>query len=682
MMVKCQFGEGAPAARCDRDVPPLLRISIFGGVGLRVRGRELPLPNRKARALLAYLAFENNSATRERVAGLLWSETNEQHARGSLRQVLSDIREALSAAGCQALTTSRTDIVLAPDAVELDVAAMLRDIDAGRVPELLLLRSHLADTAFTGYEDLSPLFQEWVQASRTQIQERLLRGLTENYRNSTLPRRQRRLMAEAALNIDPTHEEACRVVMQLAAEDGELGLALRAYANLYTILADELDMEPSAPTLALVAEIKQGHFDQAPPTRSAQAGVSIRSAHVALPNTGAPVVAILPFRPIGPDPAPAFFAEGFVDDTVRILANLHEPIVISSNSTLQFRGRDVDFGEVGRRLGAQYLVSGTVRMAGPQLRLSVELADASTGIVLWSRAYDGSEPLFFEVQDKIAESVARTLVPRLRDAELRRSRAHPPEELATYHLLLQARELTFRLERSAFERAGELLRLAIDRDPGYADARAAAANWYSLRIGQRWSPDPEADMRALEAMARAAVTMDSSNGRALALLGHNLTILHRDYDEALALINRGLEASPNDAEAMIWSSPTYAYLGETAQAVRRAERAIALSPEDPFMFRYEHFLGIAHYAAGNYEEAAYWGNRSAHANPHYTSNLRMTSAALVGHGRAEEARPLVEKILELEPSFRVSPMIARHAFRDEKLRETFGRQLVEAGLPA
>jgi DNA-binding SARP family transcriptional activator/Flp pilus assembly protein TadD len=681
MMVERQFGDGASAARSDINLPPLLVISIFGGIGLRVRSRELPLPNRKARALLAYLAFENNSSTRERVAGLLWSETNEQHARGSLRQVLSDIREALSAVDCHALIAGRTDIILAPDAVELDVAAMLRDINAGRVPELLLLRSRLAESAFTGYEDLSPLFQEWVQASRTQIHEQLLRALTENYSNPILPRRQRRQMAEAALNINPTHEEACRVVMQLAAEDGELGLALRAYANLYTVLSDELDMEPSAPTLALVAEIKQGHFDQARP-RSAQAALSIGSAHVTLPNTGAPVVAILPFRPIGPDPVPAFFAEGFVDDTVRILANLHEPVVISSNSTLQFRGRDIDFREVGRRLGAQYLVSGTVRMAGSQLRLSVELADASTGIVLWSRAYGGSEPLFFEAQDNIAESVARTLVPRLRDAELWRSRAQRPEELAAYHLLLQARELTFRLERSAFERAGELLRLAIDRDPGYAAARAAAANWYSLRIGQRWSPDPEADTRALEAMARAAVAMDSSNGRALALLGHNLTILYRDYDEALALINRGLETSPNDAEAMIWSSPTYAYLGETAQAVRRAERGIALSPEDPFMFRYEHFLGIAHYAAGNYEEAAYWGNRSARANPHYTSNLRMTSAALVGLGRAKEARPLVEKILELEPGFRVSPMIARHAFRDKKLRETFGRQLVEAGLPA
>lgn len=676
-----QFAEGASAAHSDRYVSPSFVISIFGGIGLRVRGRELPLPNRKARALLAYLACESYSATRERVAGLLWSETNEQHARGSLRQVLSDIREALSAAGCQALTTSRTDIVLAPEAIELDVAEMLQDINAGHVPELLLLRSRVADSALTGYEDLSPLFKEWVWAFRTEIQERLLRGLAENYRNSTLLRRQRRLAAEATLNIDPTREEACRVVMQLAAEDGELGLALRAYANLYTVLSDEHDMEPSAPTLALVAEIKQGHFDQGAPPRSAQATVSSGSAHLTLLNTGAPVVAILPFRPIGPDPVPAFFAEGFVDDTVRILANLHEPVVISSSSTLQFRDRDVDFREVGRRLGAQYLLSGTVRMAGPQLRLSVQLTDTSTGIVLWSRAYDGSEPLFFDAQDNIAESVARTLVPRLRDAELRRSRAHRREELAAYHLLLQARELTFRLERSSFERAGELLRLAIDRDPGYAAARAAIANWYSLRIGQRWSPDPEADMRAFEAMAQAAVAMDSSNGRALAMLGHNLTILHRDYDKARGLIDRGLEVSPNDAEAMVWSSPTYAYMGETAQAVRRAERAIALSPEDPFMFRHEHFLGIAHYGAGNYEEAAYWGNRSVRANPHYTSNLRMTSAALVGLGRAKEAQPLVEKVLELEPSFRVSAMIARHAFRDEKLRETYGRQLVEAGLP-
>ena len=138
-----------------------------------------------------------------------------------------------------------------------------------------------------------------------------------------------------------------------------------------------------------------------------------------------------------------------------------------------------------------------------------------------------------------------------------------------------------------------MLRRAIGLDPGYGPTHAALANWYSLRIGQGWSPDAEADARSLETMARLAIGLDTDGGRALAMLGHNRTILLREYDEALALFERALDASPNDAETLMWSSPTFAYLGDPAEAVRRAERAIALSPQDPFMFRYEHFLGYS-----------------------------------------------------------------------------------------
>jgi tetratricopeptide (TPR) repeat protein len=247
--------------------------------------------------------------------------------------------------------------------------------------------------------------------------------------------------------------------------------------------------------------------------------------------------------------------------------------------------------------------------------------------------------------------------------------------------MLQARELIFALDQASSERAGELLREALRLDPGYAPIHTAAANWCSLRIGQGWSPDPEADRRALENFARSAIALDAGSGRALAMLAHNRTILRREYEEALNLLNRAVEASPNDAEALMWSSPTYAYTGATTEALRRAERALALSPEDPFRFRYEHFMCIAHYAAGNYDEAAHWGMHSLSRNPRYTSNLRMTAAALVGAGRAAEARPLAQQVLALQPAFRVALMIARQAFRDEDRRQQYGRHLVEAGLP-
>jgi DNA-binding SARP family transcriptional activator/TolB-like protein len=676
---------------------PGLVISVLGGIGLSYGGREVRLANRKARALLAYLAMsETASERRERLAGLFWGDSTEQNARTSLRQVLFELRETLEPLGCTTLTADRQDISLAPDTIDLDLGNVLRELGHGEVPEHLLTQSRIADTLFAGYDDLSPMFKEWVVSTRRAVHDRLMRALERGYDNAGLQRRQRRRMAEAALLLDPTHEAAGRAAMRLAAEDGETGAALRAYATLYDALGEEVDMEPSAPTQDLLVQIKQGRFDAPPaapvapvtalapppaPAAGEEAARALPLARISLSLAGAPTVAVLPFRSIGPDPISGYFAEGIAEDTICMLATLREPVVISSNSTRRFRDQEVALDQIGRQLGAGYVVTGSIRASGQRLRLAVELVEAASGMVLWGGAYDAETPQLFDAQEDIAARIARALVPKLRDAELRRSRGQRAEDLTAYHMMLQARDLMFRLEPEPFEQAGEMLRKATALDPGYSPTHTALASWYSIRLGQGWSADPTADSRALEQMARIAVSLDSGNGRALAMLAHNRTILRRAYDEALGLFDRALGSAPNDAEALMWSSPTFAYVGEADEAVRRAERAIALSPQDPFLFRFEHFLCIAHYAAGDYEQAVHWGRRSLRGNPHYTSNLRMTAAALAGTGRPQEAQPLVSKVLELQPSFRVTPMIAQQAFRDEGKRQQYGRHLVEVGLP-
>lgn len=669
-----------------KDGAERLTIEVIGGIGISYRGEPVRLNSRKARAMLAYLALiDTGRERRDRLAGLFWADYSEQNARSSLRQALAQLREVFVAVGRHPLNIGATEVDLVKDLVELDLTAIERDIAAARAPDILLKRPKMVDAILAGYEDLSPLFNEWIAATRRAAQGRILRALAAAYENEALPRRQRRQMAEAALLQDPLHEPACRAAMRLAAEEGDIGAALRAYARLYEVLADELDMEPSAATQQLVAEIKQGHVELLPPAATSDLGDSLdlspRPA-LSIVMSGAPVVAVLPFRTMGPDAAPMHFTEGLVEDTVSQLTALREPVVISSNSTRGFRSQDFDTAAVGRALGAQYVVSGTVRAAGPRVRVAVELSDVTSGAALWANTYDAVNPSPFDFETEIAGGIARTLVPRLREAELQRSRRRRPEDLTAYHLMLQSRDLIFRLERAGFEEAGKLLRRAIDLDPAYAPTYASMAGWYSIRLGQGWSPDAQADTQALERTARTAIGIDGENARALALLGHNRTILSRDYDGALGLFDKALNAMPNDAEALMWSGPTFSFLGDPQEGLRRGERAIALSPQDPFLFRYEHFVAIGHYAAGDYEATVHWGQRSLRGNPHYTSNLRTTAAALVGLGRIEEARPLARKVMELQPGFRVSPLIERQAFRDEKQRRRFGQQLVEAGLPA
>jgi TolB-like protein/Tfp pilus assembly protein PilF len=398
-------------------------------------------------------------------------------------------------------------------------------------------------------------------------------------------------------------------------------------------------------------------------------------------GAAAPVLAVLPFRPLGPDPALALFGHGVLEGVVGALATLREPVVLSANATLQFGEAALDPREAGRRLGAGYVASGTLRRAGASIRLTVELAEAAGGAVLWQRPFDIEGEDGFDAQDRIAAVIANTLAPRVQEAELAEGRRQRPLDLDAYRLLVEARRLILRLERGAFDRAGALLVRAAALDPAFAPTQTTLADWHSLRIGQGWSPDREGDTAAIERAVAAALEGDAQNPRALAMLGHNEAILRRRHDDAVALFDRALAAAPNDAETLLWTVPTLAWMGQGEAAVRRAERAMALSPDDPLAFRYQHFLSIGHYVRGDLAAAAEWGLRSARANPNYTSNLRVTAAALAAQGRAAEARPLAAQVMALEPGFRVGPMIARHAFRDAAARAAYGRRLVDAGLP-
>ena len=210
-----------------------LSIGVIGGLTLSVAGAPLPLGNRKARAMLAYLALENAPLPRERVATMFWSELPERHARNSLRQTLFELREALSLHNCNVLEVRRDDMCLMRGAVDLDFHDLLDAIAAGRPPEMLWRSTQGAELLLAGYEDLSPDFRDWVATTRRHSQNRLLRALETAYQNAAISPDVRRQVAETALQFDPLNESACRSVMQLAATAGEVGVALRAYAALY-----------------------------------------------------------------------------------------------------------------------------------------------------------------------------------------------------------------------------------------------------------------------------------------------------------------------------------------------------------------------------------------------------------------------------------------------------------------
>lgn len=658
----------------------VLEISLLGGFGLRVSGREIAV-SRKARALLAYLATNpGQPVTRDTVSDLLWSRRGADQQRHSLRQTLVELRRIFAAEGIEPLQADIGTLKLIPERVAVD-AVRMREAAAGASTADWAE----ADRLYTGpflhnFPAIAQGFDDWLGQERATWAERALEALARLADTSLREGDARTAvtLCERMLAIDPLREDNHRRLMTAYAAAGRRADAVRQYHACVTVLRHDLDVGPSRETEELFQRLRTGN-DKIADKPSGFSEAFSRGPEPR-PTEGPPWIAVLPFRAMGPDPAPAYFAEGLAEDIVCALASMREPVVISTNSTRGYLSRDLSLAAIGRQLNVRYIVTGNIRMSGHRLRLSVELAEAASSAILWASVFDTANAQLFDVQDEISASVAATLVPRVNDSELRHSRQRPGDASA-YHLMLQARELIFRLERVSFEQAGDLLRRAMAMDPNYAPIQSTIADWFSLRIGQGWSPDPAQDTSELQRSARRAISLDSGNARALAILGHNRTILNREYDEALRLFDRALSAAPNDAESIMWSGPTFAYAGNASEAVRRLERAIALSPYDPFAFRYEHFLCIAKYAAREYDEAAHWGRRSLSGNPHYISSLRITAASLVASGHLNEAQELAGLVIDLQPDFRVTPMIQRQAFRDEVVREDFGKHMIAAGLP-
>jgi adenylate cyclase len=396
-----------------------------------------------------------------------------------------------------------------------------------------------------------------------------------------------------------------------------------------------------------------------------------------------PSIAVLPLQNLGGDAADDYFSEGVVEDITLSLAGLRELMVISRGSTLAFRGRQPDPREVGRVLGVRYVLMGTVRRSERLVRVSVELCDANTGASLWGEKAEVAPGELFDVQDRIVWRIVAGIAPNVRAAELRAAMRKKPENFTAYDRTLRGLHIIYSLDVNTFLQAREFLNEAMAEDPNFAMPVAWAARWHSLYVGQGWSADSNADSAKAVELAAKAIELDGQNALALATYGHLQSFLRHEYDSALVYFDRALAACPNHSLAWLLSSPTLSYVGRGEQAIKHAEHALQLSPLDRDLFSYYSILSVAHYGAGNYEEAAKWAKMSANENPLYTANLRYLIASLAALDRLNEAREAAETLMRREPGFRLSAFErTRQPFRVAEIKERYMEHLRKAGLPS
>jgi len=202
---------------------------------------------------------------------------------------------------------------------------------------------------------------------------------------------------------------------------------------------------------------------------------------LALPDK--PSIAVLPFQNMSGDPEQDYFADGMVEEIITVLSRIRWLFVIARNSSFTYKGQAVDVKQVGREMGVRYVLEGSVRRAGKRMRIAAQLIEAQTGAHLWANRFDGFMEEVFDLQDKVAASVAGIIEPTLQAAETARSAHRPTSDLSAYDLYLRA------LAMSPTPQALQLLEKAIARDPRYGPALALAANLTMDLVSDGSAPD-------------------------------------------------------------------------------------------------------------------------------------------------------------------------------------------------
>jgi adenylate cyclase len=397
-----------------------------------------------------------------------------------------------------------------------------------------------------------------------------------------------------------------------------------------------------------------------------------------LASSDRPSMAVLPFQNMSGDPEQEYFVDGIVEDIITGLSRTKWLFVIARNSSFTFKSRAVDVKQAGRELGVRYVLEGSLRKAGDRVRITCQLIETASGTHVWAERYDRPLGDIFALQDEITLSVVGAIEPSLRQAEIARAKRKRPENLDAYDLYLRALPHAQIAMPGDSEKALEWLHRSLALEPDYAAAHSLAAWCYEqryLRGGMH-----EADKTAGLEHARAAVAAGADDPTTLATAGFVIGLVEHDYQTAMNAIDHALALNGSSTLALGLGATILAHDGQITRAIEFGERALRLSPHDLMAYLPLTALGIAHLAAGRFEEAAAACNKACQSNPHFSFPVVLQTAALSGVGRVNEAKALARRVLELQSPFSVAQFVRSHTGRAE-IWNPIGDALRQVGLP-
>jgi DNA-binding SARP family transcriptional activator/Tfp pilus assembly protein PilF len=610
---------------------PRCHLNLMGGWSLTFEGgTDFPLPTRKDKQLLAYLATHGSQRhSREKLANLLWADRADAQARDSLRQSLAAIRKAFRTIGLDPLLADRTSVGLSCPDLYVDVVHFTQDTSDPALAKLY------QGPFLQGFDTSTPEFENWAAQERQRIdalaEQRVCAASTTDMSPEdaeAVLRLGRRLLAQ-----DPLLEPVYRATMRLLSARGDRVAALKVYATCRDTLRDDLGTEPDHETERLYRDI----LTDRPAVPASYNDVSTPVA----PNKLS--VAVLPLVNLTGNESLGFLCEGLAEDISTGLGRFRSLLVIDRYSAATVAAATADTLEIGRRLGAAMLVQGSIQATTTRLRISLRLIDSASRAQTWSDVFDCAISDTPGIPDQITGAIIATLENRAESTALAHSQK---PTMAAYGYTIRGIKHLRGYAPDDNDKALALFRQALELEPDYPLAQAYLA--FTEVVMNDFDAAPRALLLDCKTRIDQALANDPFDGRIHWLLASVHSYL-REFEDEKRQLERALALNPNDANAKASYGSAIACLGQFEEGLSSVREAMALNPYHPEWYWLS--LGDAFLAAGRYDDAIEAFKRRTRPKVWVLSRMAICYAY---SGRMDEARDAARRVLEQNPDFRIS----------------------------
>ncbi|NNE62857.1 MAG: hypothetical protein HKN34_02130 [Gammaproteobacteria bacterium] len=390
----------------------------------------------------------------------------------------------------------------------------------------------------------------------------------------------------------------------------------------------------------------------------------------ALPDK--PSIAVLPFDNISSDKEQEYFSDGITEDIITDISKISGLFVVARNSTFSYKGKAVKVRQVAEELGVRYVLEGSVRRSGDQIRITAQLIDALTGNHVWADRYDRNIENVFKVQSEVAQQVAKALAVTLKANENERLFQQYTTNIDAHDVFLKARRTVDQPSKENILRGEKLFKQVIELDPDFAGGYAGLSFNYSVQVRFQYTSSPSTHLADAFALAKKAIEIDPSYTWGYIALG-GAHLANVDADAAVDAVRQALLLEPNGYEANLFMGFYLQFAGDAARAVEHLQVAKRLSPVESVRDRA--FMSLAQFMNRNYAEKVRISTGS-------TPNANVVLAAAYSLlDEPDKAAEVANKLLDANPDFNLSQWKFGKLWKLEENRTRLYNAAMKAGIP-